>query len=71
MHSVRIACPRWEEDGPWPSNFERPCSHLRMEIGLPLNVEVLIGIVGVISECSCGENLVILTTAPESRHDED
>lgn len=71
MYALRIACPHWEEDGPWPSDFEHPCRHIRIEIGLPLKAEIVVNIVRTISICACGENLVILTTAPESTRDTD
>ena len=68
-HALRIACPKWSEDGPWPSDFEHACKHIRIEISLPLPVDVVVGICNLLDHCSCGEKMVILNTAPESKTD--
>lgn len=69
-HVLRIACSKWREDGPWPPPWGQPCGHVRAEIGLPIDIEVL-GELAKVLRCSCGAPTVILGRAPESVDDPD
>jgi hypothetical protein len=59
-HVLRIACPKWAEDGVWPPPWDHPCTHLRLEISLPLDIARFSALCNAIGACSCGQPMVIL-----------
>lgn len=56
---MRIACPRWQEDGPWPPPWAKQCKHLRVEISTPIDAQTLYELLKALARCDCGSELIV------------